>query len=208
MLQSPSRPGYARSGLCRYGVVYSIVRQMVLLQAGDIVTAMNIFKQWSEASKKGGPQAQRRWCEDANINGRLLSTAKAAKRTILEGLQAIGIPADTSNEQSHQPEDISKMFAAGFFMNLASRHGKEDVFLAAGVNQIAYVPQESAYKAAPSPHWPHWVVYKQLHRSANSTLLQLSPVELEWIAELAPAYYQDKLETFQVCACSQACICT
>lgn len=90
------------------------------------------------------------------------------------------------------------MFAAGYFMNLASRHSKDDVFLAAGVNQIAFMPHDSAYNLLPPDTWPDWVVYRQLHRSHETQLRQMSPISLAWIEDFSPAYYRENVPRFRV----------
>ena len=71
-------------------------------------------------------------------------------------------------------------------------------FLAAEAQQVGFVHPSSAYQELNSNKWSHWLAYSELFRSRKTFLMTVVPFKMEWLAELAPVYHQEKLEMLKV----------
>ena len=145
-----------------------------------------------------GAYAADRWCEEYCVNSKTLGMARAAKTDILQQLLSASIAVDSGREAECKPEDINKMFAAGFFQNLASRRGSDRSFMAAESQQVGVVHMGSAYMEVKPDRWSHWLAFVELFRSSQVFLMNVAPFKLEWLEELAPLYHQERLETLKV----------
>lgn len=60
--------------------------------------------------------------------------------------------------------------------------------------QVGHVRDGSAFKNQASD----WVAFGELFRSSRVFVMQVAPVKLDWLQELAPAYNAEMLTELQV----------
>ena len=147
---------------------------------------------------KQGEDAAKRWATANSVNNKTLGIARAAKTDILRLLAAANMAVDNSHETDCKAIDINKMFAAGFFQNLASRRGRETSFLAAESQQVGVIHAGSAFQEVKPDRWPHWVLFMELFRSNQVFLTSVAPFNVDWLEELGPLYHQERLHVVKV----------
>lgn len=151
-----------------------------------------------------GAAAANRWCDEYSVNGKTLGMARAARADIIKQLASANIALVSDHEAECGADDINQMFAAGFFQNLASKRGSANSFLAAESQQVGAIHPSSAYNELHPNTWSHWLSFMELFRSSQIFLMQVAPFNIEWLAQLAPLYHQERGYTLKVCISPQA----
>ncbi|XP_028412748.1 ATP-dependent RNA helicase DEAH12, chloroplastic-like [Dendronephthya gigantea] len=163
----------------------AIQKQEFCQTSGDLLSAIDVYKKWSEKSKK----EQVAWCKENALNSKLLRAARETFREIREALSHLrdrGINLDVTAENIQ--ESLIKSLLTGYFENIAWSFGHDRlgymVVSSNHTNQKARIHPSSVL--ASLGYQPDWVLYQQLKSSNDQVfLLNITPVHYEWLAEVA-----------------------
>lgn len=153
--------------------------------AGDQLTLLNIWKQWSESGYSN------LWCEDNFLQYRTLKRAKEIKKQLETLCVKIGIDVESraGNGEDHL-EKVQKALLSGFFPNLAriSKMGSNYVLLKR--NQPAHIhPSSALFKTKPPPKL---LLYHELVLTSKEYMRNCIIIDEKWVNEAAPHYYRDE----------------
>ena len=147
---------------------------------GDHLLLLRCFRQWRDADYSA------QWCFENFVQHRSMNRA----RDVYEQLQ--GLCERVELEMTSSPEDadaIAKSIAAGFFYNTA-RLGKGGHYKTVKQNHTVYIHPGSCLAKAEPP--PRWLVYHELAFTSKEYMRNVTPIQPDWLLEIAPHYYQSK----------------
>ena len=151
---------------------------------------------YAQPVSPNGKHRQAVWCEAHHVSRQALQMAHVNSQRIWTDLQQSGMVMDVSGEVTCQPEDINRMFAAGFFQNFASQYRRE--YLHAEGQHRAVVKPGLSYQALHTEKWARWVAYREWFVHNTEVQFWVVPVKLEWLNDLSPVYFEDRAQELQV----------
>ena len=150
--------------------------------SGDLLSAIDVYKKWSEKS----PKSQVAWCKENALNSKVLRSARETFKEIRSALSSIR-PAMRNLEVTAEniQESLSKSLLAGYFENIAWSFGHEKLgYMAVSSNQKARIHPSSVLCSLGDR--PEWVLYQQIKRTNDQVfLINITPIRYEWFAEVA-----------------------
>ena len=163
----------------------AIQKQEFCQISGDLLSAIDVYKKWSEKSSKS-QAAQAAWCKENALNSKLLRSARETFKEIRNALYSIP-PAMRNLEATAEniQESLSKSLLTGYFENIAWSFGHEKLgYMAVSSNQKARIHPSSVLCSLGDQ--PEWVLYQQIKRTNDQVfLINITPIRYEWFAEVA-----------------------
>lgn len=145
---------------------------------GDHLTLLNVYR----AFKAHGDDDS--WCYDNFLQFRALRQADSVRSQLARTMQRLGMPEVPA---SGSPDDVSaqvrRALVAGYFMQVAHRQK---------TGHYRTVKDHQAVNLHPSnmlDGTPDWVVFQEFVLTTKSFIRTCSAVAVDWLLELAPAYY-------------------
>ena len=157
----------------------AIQKQEFCQTSGDLFSALDVYKKWLPTKK------QTAWCMENALNSKLLRSARETGDEIRNALKKLrpGLNLDVTAENIQ--ESLSKSFLAGYSENIAWSFGHD---------KLGYMVPLSEQKARIHPSsvlsslgdQPDWVLFQQIRRTSDQVfLLNVTPIDVDWLAEVA-----------------------
>ncbi|XP_072029162.1 LOW QUALITY PROTEIN: uncharacterized protein [Amphiura filiformis] len=165
-------------------------------EGGDILTMLKIYKTWSTVPEKG----RNVWCKRNSMNAKTLRTVKEnvdeikqiLKRSLKIEIEKTEVP-DTDDDDENGSTFLRKILMSVYFENLSVYNGHPKAgYTIVGQQKTAVVHPSSVLKSMKSQ--PKWLIYGDLRRTSQDFLCDLTPVEAEWIDEVVPQLFKDKID--------------
>ncbi|KAG0485966.1 hypothetical protein HPP92_010045 [Vanilla planifolia] len=145
---------------------------------GDHIALLSVYNSWKETN------FSTQWCYENYIQVRSMKRARDI-RDQLEGLlERVEIEL-TSNP--HALDSIKKAIISGFFPH-AAKLQKTGAYRTVKNPQTVHIHPSSGLAQA----LPRWVIYHELVLTSKEYMRQVTELKPEWLAEIAPHYYQLK----------------
>jgi len=163
-------------------------KERFAVSEGDHIALLNIYNTFT--SKKRRDSAQK-WCHDNFINYKTMIQVQNLRQQFSVYLKSIGISTGVSCVQDGDLTRLQKCIICGFFENAAQRTQEGSnayVFIKQQVSQsdtLSIHPQSFLFKFPPE-----YVVFYELVHTSNVYMRYVMPVEPEWLAEIAPHFYE------------------
>jgi len=154
-----------------------VSRGRFLSHEGDHLSLLNIFSAFSTSGYT------RQWCIENFINIRTLSKAKAIREQLKEQLLRRGFPLLSCGNET---EKVRRCFVAGFFMNAAKLQPDGQHYISLANNQPASIHPSSVLFGQKRA----CILFNEMLLTTKQYMRDTMVIELEWLPELAPHYYE------------------
>ncbi|GEQ71849.1 hypothetical protein JCM33374_g5535 [Metschnikowia sp. JCM 33374] len=152
--------------------------------AGDHLTLLNIWKQWSDSGFSN------LWCEDNFLQYRTLKRAREIRQQLERLGSKVGIESSTSPSYQGDEEKIQKALLSGFFPNLARLSTLGTSYVSLKRKQPVYIHPSSGLMHVKPP--PKLLMYHELVLTSKEYMRNCMRVDERWVDEVAKHYYNDK----------------
>ena len=177
----------------------AIQKQEFCTTSGDLLSALQVYKLWSNKPEK----KQSQWCMENALNAKSLRLTRETIREIkyaLTKLQIIKSPSKLEATSLNLELDLRKSLLAGYSENIAWSKGHEKVgYTVAQSNQNARIHPSSVLSSLSCQ--PHWILFQEMRRTSETFLCNVTRIEKEWLAEVAmhmmPFVDEDKIRRWQ-----------
>ena len=148
---------------------------------GDIVTLVNVYKEWSTV-----PEKQRsKWCVENSINAKSMRATRDILAEIRQTFKVelnIAIPSEFP-ERDVDNDKMARILFECYSVNLSrfSGHEREGFVLAKVPSITLHVHPSSALTYVEE--LPRWVVYEQVLTTSRTFLLNATYVKEKWVLE-------------------------
>ena len=153
-------------------------RRMFAVVEGDHITMLNIFNSFMNSGQSIS------WCKKYFLNHRTLSRAKQVRGQLRGYLARFGVPLRSGDTL----DAIRKAVIHGLFANAAQLQPDGTYRSVRGGQSLSVHPHSSLFRGT----LPEWVVYGELIYTSKAFINQCTPVSSDWLAQIAPSFYEVK----------------
>ncbi|KAI8068866.1 P-loop containing nucleoside triphosphate hydrolase protein [Thamnidium elegans] len=167
-------------------------RRKFWVEEGDSLTLINVYNAFINKGNKSG-----KWCHDRFLNFKALSRAMTIRLQLMKYLKRFEIPLvsatakypKTAEGRLEASRDVRKCIASGYFSQAAIaepdgsgrfRTIRDNVLLNIHPNSVLFNRN------------PKCVVFHEVVETTQAYMRDLTVIEPEWLAELAPHFYEYK----------------
>ncbi|KAI9262596.1 P-loop containing nucleoside triphosphate hydrolase protein [Helicostylum pulchrum] len=167
-------------------------RRRFWVEEGDSLTLINVYNAFINKGNKSG-----KWCHDRFLNFKALSRAMTIRLQLMKYLKRFEIPLvsatakypKTAEGRLEASRDVRKCIASGYFSQAAIaepdgsgrfRTIRDNVLLNIHPNSVLFNRN------------PKCVVFHEVVETTQAYMRDLTVIEPEWLAELAPHFYEYK----------------
>ncbi|KAI8981508.1 P-loop containing nucleoside triphosphate hydrolase protein [Pilobolus umbonatus] len=168
------------------------VRRRFWVEEGDTLTLVNVYNAFIN---KGNRSAK--WCHDRYLNFKALSRAITIRAQLIKYLKRFDIPLvsatakypKTADGRLEASRDVRKCITSGYFSQAAIaepdgsgrfRTIRDNVLLNIHPNSVLF------------NRTPKCVVFQEVVETTQAYMRDLTVIEPEWLAEVAPHFYEYK----------------
>uniref|UniRef100_A0A6U0WST0 RNA helicase n=1 Tax=Pinguiococcus pyrenoidosus TaxID=172671 RepID=A0A6U0WST0_9STRA len=147
---------------------------------GDHMLLLRCYAEWADTD------FSTQWCYENFVQYRSMNRA----RDVYEQLE--GLCERVEIEMTSNPNDVEnicKAVAAGFFYN-TSKLSKSGEYKTVKQQHTVYIHPSSCMARLEEP--PRWLIYHELAFTTKEYMRQVSPIQPQWLLEIAPHFYQTK----------------
>ncbi|RUS34216.1 putative Pre-mRNA splicing factor [Jimgerdemannia flammicorona] len=147
---------------------------------GDHLTLLNVYTAFVTRGAKSA-----RWCRDRFLDFKALSRAMAIRAQLARYLARFDVPVESSRDSVA----IRKCLVGGYFAQAASAdEGPEGVWRSVRDGVVLNIhPSSVLFNRRPK-----WVIFHEVVETTKPFMRDLTVIEPEWLAELAPHFYEFK----------------
>ncbi|RKP19117.1 P-loop containing nucleoside triphosphate hydrolase protein [Rozella allomycis CSF55] len=155
--------------------VFDAVRRKFAVEEGDHLTYLNVFRAF--AQKKGSSK----WCHENFLNAKALNRAVTIRNHIIKYMKRLDIPKNTCEIDTIF---IRKCLVCGFFANAAKAQPDGSYKSIKDGITLHIHPNSVLFKRVPP-----FVIYHDVVHTTKAFMREVTAVDPEWLADLAPHYY-------------------
>lgn len=144
---------------------------------GDHLTLVAVYDAFLEAENKG------EWCAVNFINPRSMRAAGLVREQLEQKMLTQGI--EFVDDPRHVSEHLRKCVLYGSFLHIAHQERANHYQTVKEAQVVALHPSTTLLGK------PEWVMYFEYVFTTRNYIRTLSPVEGEWLLEVAPKYFSD-----------------
>lgn len=145
---------------------------------GDHLTLLNAYNCYKEAGDS------KEWCYDHFINYRSMQSADSVRNQLDRLMQKHSTVPPINHRLYHNEENVLKCLTAGLFMQVAHLQ-KQGHYITCKDNQTVHIHPSSILD-----HKPSWIIFQDFVLTSKNYIRTCSITRLEWLAELAPHYFE------------------
>ena len=145
---------------------------------GDHLTLLNVFNQWKETNYST------QWCFENFIQHRSMRRARDVRDQLVQLMERVEIELKSN---IGDVDSIIKCVTAGFFYHTAKLQ-KGGNYKTVKHNQSVQIHPSSAL----FQQVPRWLIYHELVFTTKEFMRQVTEIQPQWLAEIAPHYYKKK----------------
>ncbi|KAI8645640.1 P-loop containing nucleoside triphosphate hydrolase protein [Parasitella parasitica] len=167
-------------------------RRKFWVEEGDSLTLINVYNAFINKGNKSG-----KWCHDRFLNFKALSRAMTIRLQLIKYLKRFDIPLvsatakypKTAEGRLAASQDVRKCITSGYFSQAAIAESdgsgrfrtiRDGVLLQIHPNSVLFNRN------------PKCVVFHEVIETTQAYMRDLTVIEPEWLAELAPHFYEYK----------------
>nr|CAD7591847.1 unnamed protein product [Timema genevievae] len=165
----------------RASIKARVAHRMFEVEEGDLVTLLNVYQSFV---KHGGTKE---FCNKYFLNYRGLKRAQEIRQQMCHLLQKFDIPIVSSNGNT---EKVCRCLTAGLFPNAAYLHYSGVYRTVRGQQDLHIHPTSVLYTLEQ----PKWVLFCEILHTNRSYMRELTVVKPAWLEELAPHFYEKRVE--------------
>uniref|UniRef100_UPI00358F01F0 probable ATP-dependent RNA helicase DHX35 isoform X1 n=1 Tax=Myxine glutinosa TaxID=7769 RepID=UPI00358F01F0 len=151
------------------------------VEEGDHLTLLNVYEAFMKHKKNS------QWCQENFLNYKGLVRAVAVREQLVRLLARLDVPSCSSEGD---PDAVLRCIVSGFFANAAQFHYTGNYRTIREGYELFIHPSSVLYGEKP----PKWVLYSELVQSTHHYMRDISAVDVNWLLELAPHFYQQGTE--------------
>lgn len=151
---------------------------------GDHLTLLNAYKFYTRLHSRND---KTKFCAEFRVIEKNLQAAIQLRASLEQILQKYGINTKLSDNDT---EGILRCVATGYFANAAQRMPDGTYTIVSSRENVILHPTSILNAVHPD-----WVIFHEVVRSGQSGkayIRNVSEINVDWLPELAPDYYQDK----------------
>ncbi|KAG5965687.1 hypothetical protein E4U56_001591 [Claviceps arundinis] len=149
---------------------------------GDHVTLLNIWNQWVDSDFSPV------WARENFLQQRSLTRARDVRDQLAKLCERVEVAPSTCGASNLRP--IKRAITAGFFPNAARLQRSGDSYRTVKNNTTVWVHPSSVLMAVDPPE--KMVIYFELVQTTKEYMRGVIPIEMKWLAELAPHFHKKK----------------
>ncbi|KAI7892139.1 P-loop containing nucleoside triphosphate hydrolase protein [Mucor mucedo] len=167
-------------------------RRKFWVEEGDTLTLVNVYNAFINKGNKSG-----KWCHDRFLNFKALSRAMTIRLQLMKYLKRFEIPLMSATSKYPKTEegrlaasqDVRKCITSGYFSQAAiAEPDGSGRFRTVRDNVILHIhPNSVLFNRNPK-----CVVFHEVIETTQAYMRDLTVIEPEWLAELAPHFYEYK----------------
>lgn len=152
-------------------------RRAFAVVEGDHVTLLNVYNSFLKNGQSAG------WCKKFFINHRAMVRAAEVRAQMRSYMIKFGIPLNQN--APNMIEAIQRSLIYGLFSNVAQLQADASYRSIRGGQSLYVHPNSSLFKGT----LPQYVVYGELVFTHKPFMRDVTPVQSEWLVEIAPQFY-------------------
>ena len=152
-------------------------RSQFVHKDGDHLTLLTVFNCYQEADNKA------EWCSANFINPRSLRAAGLVREQLQQKMMQLGL--EFVDDPRHLSEHLRKCVLYGSFLHIAHQERANHYQTLKEGQVVALHPSTTLLGK------PEWVVYFEYVFTTRNYIRTLSPIEGEWLLDIAPKYFTD-----------------
>ncbi|KAI9162967.1 Pre-mRNA-splicing factor ATP-dependent RNA helicase-like protein cdc28 [Paramyrothecium foliicola] len=156
--------------------------RFTIKDGGDHVTLLNVFNQWMDSDFSPI------WARENFLQQRSLTRARDVRDQLAKLCERVEVTMSTCGATNLRP--IKRAITAGFFPNAARLQKSGDSYRTVKNNTTVYIHPSSVLMAVDPPE--KMVVYFELVQTTKEYMRSVMPIEIRWLAELAPHFHKKK----------------
>lgn len=146
---------------------------------GDLLTLLNIHRQYLANNKSA------KWCSRHHLSPRALQKASHIRTLLLRYMERFGLLRINYRLHESSAADLVKCIVRGLFANAALAQ-PDGSYRSIRDGLILHIhPASVLFKRVPS-----CVVFYEMLQTAKCYMRDVTVVEMEWLSDLAPEYYE------------------
>ncbi|KAG5949913.1 hypothetical protein E4U53_005652 [Claviceps sorghi] len=149
---------------------------------GDHVTLLNIWNQWVDSDFSPV------WARENFLQQRALTRARDVRDQLAKLCERVEVAPSTCGASNLVP--IKRAITAGFFPNAARLQRSGDSYRTVKNNTTVWIHPSSVLMAVDPPE--KTVIYFELVQTTKEYMRGVIPIEVKWLAELAPHFHKKK----------------
>jgi pre-mRNA-splicing factor ATP-dependent RNA helicase DHX16 len=149
---------------------------------GDHVTLLNVWNQWVDSDFSPI------WSRENFLQQRSLTRARDVRDQLAKLCERVEVTMSTCGATNLRP--IKRAITAGFFPNAARLQKSGDSYRTVKNNTTVYIHPSSVLMGVDPPE--KMVVYFELVQTTKEYMRSVMPIEIRWLAELAPHFHKKK----------------
>ncbi|KAG6000564.1 hypothetical protein E4U21_005340 [Claviceps maximensis] len=149
---------------------------------GDHVTLLNIWNQWVDSDFSPV------WARENFLQQRSLTRARDVRDQLSKLCERVEVSPSTCGASNLRP--IKRAITAGFFPNAARLQRSGDSYRTVKNNTTVWIHPSSVLMAVDPPE--KMVIYFELVQTSKEYMRGVIPIEVKWLAELAPHFHKKK----------------
>lgn len=163
-------------------------RRKFWVEEGDHLSLLNVYNAFVSKGNKSG-----KWCHDRLLNFKALSRAISIRQQLTRYLRRFNIPIVSALKlypnAAEASIQIRKCLTSGYFSQAARaepdgsgrfRTVRDNVLLSIHPNSVLFNRN------------PQWVVFHEVVETNQAYMRDITVIEPDWLAELAPHFYEFK----------------
>ncbi|KAK1852526.1 ATP-dependent RNA helicase DHX8 (helicase associated domain-containing protein) [Colletotrichum chrysophilum] len=154
--------------------------RFTIKDGGDHLTLLNIWNQWVDADFSPI------WSRENFLQQRSLTRARDVRDQLAKLCERVEVSPSTCGSSNLTP--IKRALTAGFFPNAARLQRSGDSYRTVKKNATVYVHPSSVLMGVDPPI--RMLVYFELVQTTKEYMRSCMPIEVKWLAELAPHFYK------------------
>jgi len=154
----------------------------------DHLTLINVFGEFSKQPDKDSDRFF--WCRNNFLRFQSLNQAQNVKEQLTKIMDKLQLPyISLSKDSLDYSVNIRKCILEGCFPQVVAKFGRSGTFVCVkdGTKHISIHPTSGALKTSSE-----WVVYQEFVRTYKKFVRTVSPIDPEWLSEIASHYYDEK----------------
>ncbi|EPQ32387.1 uncharacterized protein PFL1_00583 [Pseudozyma flocculosa PF-1] len=171
-------------GRSKAGIEGEVERRKFTAEEGDHLTLLNVFNAFVDP-RIGKSSA--RWCAAHRLNFKALSRAVNVRSQLEKYLRRFDLPVVSCLADEDAGGRIRRCLVRGYFKN-AARMMPDGSYRSVREGSVLHVhPSSVLFNRSPSTKF---VIYHEVVETSKRFMRDLTAIEQDWLAELAPHYYE------------------
>ncbi|XP_078618515.1 uncharacterized protein LOC144886044 [Branchiostoma floridae x Branchiostoma japonicum] len=153
-------------------------------EGGDLLSMLDVYRDWVAQT----PAQRSKWCLTNSINAKTMRLAEESFKEMKHHLASSGvnIPEDFAPVETVNAK-LPRLILGAYCNNLCVFSGHERAgYIVGRLRQCVHIHPSSALTHLGVQH--KWVVFDEILRTSRDFIINVTPVDVEWLADVASRY--------------------